>query len=345
MIFLKTYGETSIAPKRAMSEMAALSVSPKRVMSGVVALFIAIALGACNREEAESAAAAPVAESVPVFAVNTTTAVQGQISDYIALAGDIVAGSTVDVYSDVAGKVTRVYTGVGSRVSKDAQLVEVDPSRPGMNYIPGVVKAPVAGTIVSLNAQLGQTLSQTMPVARISSSGSGLEIKVYVAERFVSKISPRLPCEIILDAYPGEVFRGSITEVSPVLDPASRTMEVKINVDNTDNKLKAGMFAKTRIITEQKSSIVKIPYAALIERFGETYVFTVATDPSDPAFRVARRRVVTKGILVDGVQEIQSGLSPNEEIVVRGQSLLEDGSRINVVERVAPLAAANEESK
>ncbi|MDR2417695.1 MAG: efflux RND transporter periplasmic adaptor subunit [Treponema sp.] len=327
MIFLKTCGET---------------IAPKRVMSGMVALFIAITLGACNREEAESATVAPVAESVPVFAVNTTTAVQGQISDYIALAGDIVAGSTVDVYSDVAGKVTRVYTTVGSRVSKDAQLVEVDPSRPGMNYIPGVVKAPVAGTIVSLNAQPGQTLSQAIPVARISSSGSsGLEIKVYVAERFVSKISPHLPCEIILDAYPSEVFKGSISEVSPVLDPASRTMEVKINVDNVDNKLKAGMFAKTRIVTEQKSGIVKIPYAALIERFGETYVFTVATDPTDPAFRVARRRVVTKGILVDGVQEIQSGLSPNEEIVVRGQSLLEDGSRINVVERVAPLAATN----
>lgn len=327
MMFLKTYDKTSIVPKRAMS--------------GMAALFVALALVACNRNEEASVAVEPAAEAVPVFAVNTTTVVQGQISDYIALAGDIVAGSTVDVYSDVAGKITRVYTTVGSRVSKDAQLVEVDPSRPGMTYIPGLVKAPVAGTIVSLNAQLGQTVSQTMPVARISSSGGGLEIKVYVAERFVSKISPHLTCEIILDAYPGEVFRGSITEVSPVLDPASRTMEVKINVDNADSKLKAGMFAKTRIITEQKSDIVKIPYTALIERFGETYVFIVATDPTDPTFRVARRRVVTKGILVDGVQEIQSGLSPNEEIVVRGQSLLEDGSRINVVERVAPLAAAN----
>jgi multidrug efflux pump subunit AcrA (membrane-fusion protein) len=327
MMFLRAYRKTSIVPKWAIG--------------GMAALFIAIGLGACNREEAASTAAAPEADAVPVFAVNTTTVVQGQISDYIALAGDIVAGSTVDVYSDVAGKITRLYTAIGSRVSKDAQLVEVDPSRPGMNYIPGVVKAPVAGTIVSFNAQLGQTVSQSMPIARISSSGGGLEIKVYVAERFVSKISLQLPCEIILDAYPGEVFRGSITEVSPVLDPASRSMEVKINVDNADSKLKAGMFAKTRIITEQKSNIVKIPYTALIERFGETYVFTVATDPSNPTFRVARRRVVTKGILVDGVQEIQSGLSPNEEIVVRGQSLLEDGSRINVVERVAPLAAAN----
>ena len=45
------------------------------------------------------------------------------------------------------------------------------------------------------------------------------------------------------------------------------------------------------------------------------------------------------GILIDGVQEIQQGLSPNEEIIVRGQTLLEDGARINVIEQFAPLSA------
>jgi multidrug efflux pump subunit AcrA (membrane-fusion protein) len=315
----------------------------KQIMRGAAVLLAALGLVACGRgAEAEAEGGAPLsAPSAPVFAVNSTTAVRGQISDYIALAGDIAAGSTVDVYSDVAGKVTQVYAAVGTRVSRDARLAEVDPSRPGMTFIPGVVKAPVAGTIVSLNAHPGQTVSQAVPIARISSSGGGLEIKVYVAERFVSKISAGLACEILLDAYPGEVFRGSVAELSPELDPASRTMEVKINVDNPESKIKAGMFAKTRIITEQKSGAVKIPAAALIERFGESYVFTVAGDPEDPAFQVARRRVVAKGIQVDGVQEIRSGLDPDEEIVVRGQSLLEDGSRINVVERVAPLPAGN----
>jgi multidrug efflux pump subunit AcrA (membrane-fusion protein) len=118
-------------------------------------------------------------------------------------------------------------------------------------------------------------------------------------------------------------------------------MEARINVDNPGSKLKAGMFAKVRIITEAKSNIVKIPGNALIQRSGENYVFTVATDPADPAFRIARRQPVVPGILVDGVLEIQQGLTPNQEIVIRGQTFLEDGSRINVIEQVAPLGAAN----
>jgi hypothetical protein len=63
----------------------------------------------------------------------------------------------------------------------------------------------------------------------------------------------------------------------------------------------------------------------------------VGTDTDDPTFQVARRTNVTPGLLVDGVLEILEGLDPNVEVVVRGQSLLEDGARINIVDRTAPL--------
>jgi hypothetical protein len=92
-----------------------------------------------------------------------------------------------------------------------------------------------------------------------------------------------------------------------------------------------------RIITEDKEGIVKIPSYAVVKRFGESYVFTVETDPADPAFRVARRKAIVPGILIDDKLEVREGLEPNEELVVRGQTLLEDGSRVNVVDRLAPL--------
>ncbi|MDR2247622.1 MAG: efflux RND transporter periplasmic adaptor subunit [Treponema sp.] len=287
----------------------------------------------------------PAVQERPVFAVNTTTASQGQIRDYLALSGDIVAGSTVDAYSDVAGKITRVFVSIGNRIGRGDPIAEVDPSRPGMNYVPGIARAPVSGTIVALPAQVGMTVAQTVPLARIASgntaSGNALEIRLYVAERFISKMALRLPCEITLDAYPGEVFQGRIIELSPVVDPSSRTMEVKIGVTNTANRLKAGMFAKVRIITETKNNIVKIPAAALLQRFGENYVFTVGTDPEDPAFQIARKQIVVPGISIDGTLEIQQGLAPGDEVIVRGQTLLEDGVRVNVIDRTAPIAAVS----
>jgi len=279
---------------------------------------------------------AEVSPVVQVYAVNTIPAVSGQIRDYLALSGDIISSSIVDTYSDAAGKVTRLYVSIGSKVQKGDAVAAVDPSRPGMEFVASVVRAPVAGTIIALPAQLGMTVSQAVPLARIS-GGAGLETRLYVAERFISKISLNLPCEITLDAYPGEIFRGSITEVSPTVDTTSRTMEIRVGVENPGSRLKAGMFAKVRIITETKENVVKIPSSAVVNRFGEQYVFSVnKTNPQAP---VARKRVIVPGIVIDGVMEVRQGLAANEEVVIRGQTLLEDGSRVNIIEQFSPLSA------
>ncbi|MDR1352894.1 MAG: efflux RND transporter periplasmic adaptor subunit [Treponema sp.] len=305
-----------------------------------IAVLGVLALAGCRQAEAggpgkPGGPGAP--QEAAVFAVNTIAAVQGQIRDYLALSGDIVAGSSVDVYSDVAGKVSRLRVAVGDRVTRNQPVAEVDPSRPGMDYVASVVRAPIAGTITSLPAQLGMTVSQAVPLARIA-GGSALEIKLYVAERFISKMARGLPCEITLDAWPGEVFRGSVSEVAPVVDPGSRTMEVRVNVDNQGSRLKAGMFAKVRIITDRKENIVKIPSSAMVQRFGEDYVFTAEQDLEDPSILVARRKLIVPGIIVDGVLEVTQGLRPDEDVIVRGQTLLEDGARINIIDRVSPLS-------
>jgi multidrug efflux pump subunit AcrA (membrane-fusion protein) len=309
-----------------------------------IVLLAALAFGGCEQIKAfrerlaqagpESPGGGPPA--APVFAVNTSSVSQGPIQDYLALSGDIVAGSTVDTFSDAAGKITRLYVAVGSRVGRGDPIAAVDPSKPGMEYVANVVKAPIGGTVVALPAQVGMTISPQVSLARIA-GGSALEIKLYVADRFISKMALGLPCEITLDAWPGEVFRGTVGKVAPTVDPASRTMEIRVNVENPGARLKAGMFAKVRIITERKQNIVKIPSSAMIQRFGENYVFVAEPDGGEGY--VARRRNVSPGILVDGVLEIREGLSPKDEIIVRGQTLLDDGAKINIVDRVTPLGA------
>jgi multidrug efflux pump subunit AcrA (membrane-fusion protein) len=287
---------------------------------------------------------APSARQIPASAVDTMAVTRGQIQDYLVFSGDIYAVSTVDAYSDAAGKVSRLFVSVGSWINKGDVIARVDPSRPGMEYVESEVKAPISGTVVALPAQVGMTISQQVPLARIaggSAASGGLEIRLYVSERFISKISLNQACEISLDAWPGEVFRGRVTEMSPTVDPASRTMEIKVAVQNAASRLKAGMFAKVKVITEYKENIVKIPHSALIQRFGEDYVFVTEADP-DPENSggyVARKRIVVPGIVIDGIMEVQQGLSPEDTIIIRGQTLLDDGSRVNIIGRAAPLSA------
>ncbi len=84
---------------------------------------------------------------------------------------------------------------------------------------------------------------------------------------------------------------------------------------------------------------MKIPSSAVVNRFGSDIVFVVKTDPRDPAYQIAEQVPIVPGILIDGVLEVQSGLNPGDEIIVRGQTLLENGARVNIINRVQPLSA------
>ncbi len=307
----------------------------------LAAALALLALGSCSKGASGPAGPAKAetgakdsGASETVFAVAVSTARKGPIADYLAITGDFVAASTVDVFPDTAGKVSRLLVDVGARVQKDQALLEVDPSRPGMNFVPSAVKSPIAGTIVALPAQLGGTVAPQMAVARISSTAS-LEVRAYVAERFISKMRVGLRADISLDAYPGRTFRAVVRELSPVVDPVSRTLEVKLSLASGEAELRSGMFAKIKVYTDERAGVVTVPVSALVKRSGESFIF-VAEDPSSASdgaksSPVARKRAVRMGVLVDDRLEIVDGVAAGERVVVRGQTLLDEGSRVNIV--------------
>ncbi|MCL2599705.1 MAG: efflux RND transporter periplasmic adaptor subunit [Treponema sp.] len=302
-------------------------------------LLIGFSFFACGRDgegsgpQGRGGDAEPV---VPVFAVNTIAAAQGPIQDFIGLSGDVIPSSMVDAFSEAAGRVENVFVSVGQRVNRGQAIATVDSSRPGMTFQPNTVTAPIGGTIIALPVQVGMTINQAVPLARIA-SGNTLEIRLFVAERFISRMALGLPAEITLAAWPGEVFRGSISELAPTLDPISRTLEIRVRVANPGDRLRAGMFANVRLITEQRENVVRIPATAMITRFGGQYVYVVEQDPENPEYNIARRRNIVPGILVDGMLEVRSGLEPDDEVVARGQTMLDDGVRVNVIERLTPI--------
>ena len=280
-----------------------------------------------ERREGGSAAETEIIETI--FAVNTTTAVQGQIHDYLDINGDVVTKGTVDVFADTAGKVTSLSIEVGDRIEKDQVIAEVDPSRPGMKFVASPVKSPIEGTVVAIPVQIGSTVAPSFPIATVSRTEE-LQIQTEVAERFISKMKLGLRSIIRFEAFPDERFNARIIEISPVVDPQSRTLGLKLALDRQDSRIKTGMFAKIKIITEKKNNIVKIPAQCLIKRYGVYYVFVVNGD------RVEKREV-NPGIEIDNKLEVTEGLVPDEVVVIRGQTLLEDNAKVRVVDQIQPL--------
>jgi len=308
----------------------------------IVIITILIFLTGCkNTDKSDENSSEKSNEQLTVFAVSTTTAVRGEIKDYLQLNGDIAARTTVDTFADTAGKIKSLFVNIGDTVRKNQIIAEIDPSRPGMTFAASPVKASISGTVTKVSVQIGATVAPNIPIVKISKMDE-LEVILYVAERFISKMSVGLPAVIKTEAFPGELFTGSIREISPVVDKNSRTMEIKLNIDDNTSRLKAGMFAEVKIITDEKENIVKIPAEAMINRFGEYYIFIVNKDSNNTDKNIVEKKIVTPGLRIDNQLEIISGLTAGDTLVIRGQTLLEDGLFVKVVSTVEPLSITDE---
>ncbi|MCK5152745.1 MAG: efflux RND transporter periplasmic adaptor subunit [Spirochaetales bacterium] len=315
-------------------------MNKKRLLLVLISILILVS-GCKKTDQSDKNTAEENDEQLTVFAVSTTRAVKGEIKDYLQLNGDIAARTTVDTFADTAGKIKNLFVRVGDTVRKNQIIAEIDPSRPGMTFAASPVKASISGTVTKVAVQIGATVAPNIPIVEISKMDE-LEVILYVAERFISKMSVGLTAVIKTEAFPGELFTGRIREISPVVDQNSRTMEIKLNIDNNSSRLKAGMFAEVKIITVEKKGVVKIPAETLINRFGEYYVFVVKKDTESTEKGIVERRVVVPGLRIDNQLEIANGLLEGEIVVIRGQTLLEEGLSVKVVSTVEPLSVIDE---
>ena len=265
-----------------------------------------------------------------IYAVSTYRTAPGNLDEYLEFGGDVDSVSAVNVVPDQAGKISRILVNVGDMVRRDQVLAYVDASRPGMNYSESPVRAPIAGRITSIPPTIGATVSQATTVARIARTDD-LEIKVNVAERFISRIKQGQSAVITFDAYPGVEFKARVFEVSPVLDTSTRTMAIKLRIEPQDSRIKVGMYARVRLVTDSVQNAIVIPNSAMITREGRTFVFVIATQKDGTKAATVRQQPVTVGISVDNRTEIAKGLEAGDEIVVKGQSLLNDGAAVNII--------------
>jgi len=269
---------------------------------------------------------APELEEEVITPVIATKAVRGVIADFFQTNGEIVSASSVETYADVRGILARLYVELGDYVRANRVIAEVDPSQPGLTYALSPVRARVSGTITSLPLNQGDAVSTQRPIATIGDL-SRLQVVAAIPERYISRIRIGLPSDIYLEAWPGYAIPVSVSEMNPVVDPASRAMKIKLDIPSDETRAKAGMYAKIRIAIEEKKDVVKLPTDAVLRRFGDTFVFVVEED-------VAAKRFVVLGITQGGIVEIVEGVEAGERVVIQGQTLLEDGGKIRILEEL-----------
>src|SRR4029079_177989 len=143
-----------------------------------------------------------------------------------------------------------------------------------------------------------------------------------VVEKDLRHINSGMKADVIVDAYPGEHFVGRIAHVAPVLDPATRTAQIEVEIDNNSFRLKPGMYAKVSFVIEHKENVLTVPANAVIDSQGKKGVYV----PGDGD--VAKFQAVTLGMSDAEKIEITSGVSEGMRVISTGAAALRDGDKI-----------------
>jgi RND family efflux transporter MFP subunit len=237
-----------------------------------------------------------------------------------------LAAGQVSIFPTVAGRITETFFQIGDSVSQGTVVAMVDPSRPGQIYSESPVASTIGGTILSSPVHRGDTVS-TQTAIYVVGDLSSLMIETFVPERFSNAARRGLSAQVFLEALPGNNFNAVVTEVSPVLDPASRTLRIRLRFSGTmDPRIKAGMFATVSLVTNTRQNVPVIPRGAVINTYGSWIVFTVDEN------NIASRRQITLGLENEYFVEVLSGLELGEFVVSAGQNFLSDGDLVRVVE-------------
>lgn len=259
-------------------------------------------------------------ESVSLVSVRTMEAKIQTLQDYVNTNGEIEPQSSVEVYPNIGGKVFKTYVNLGSNVSRNQLIAEIDPSEPGIQYSHSPVYAPISGTITKTPSKEGEKVSVSTAITIIGDV-ENLQLTASVPERYVASLKPGLKAEVVLEAYPNDVFSATVVQVSPVVDATSRTKEVILNFDKNDSRINAGMFAKVKLYTQNYAGAITIPSSAIIDKNGDDCVYIVQDS------KAVLRKVQT-GNSVDSVIQILNGISEGDKVVIEGMRSLSDGADV-----------------
>ena len=249
---------------------------------------------------------------------------RGNIAKTISFTGNIVGEEQVNVHPiEETGRLIKYLVKEGDRISKGAAIALVDRSIKGLEYQPATIVSPISGVVGMLFLDPGAMVSPQIPVAMIANMDV-VKVEIAVVEKDIASIKKGQKAKIRVGAYPDEVFTGALRQLSPVINPMSRTAKGEIHIKNPGHRLRPGMYAKADLIIKEHKDVIVVPQKAVIERDDKKLVFLSEGDS------LAREKEVEIGFDDEEKIEIVSGIKEGEKIIVLGNYGLRDGARITV---------------
>jgi membrane fusion protein, heavy metal efflux system len=193
------------------------------------------------------------------------------------------------------------------------RLLGNDPQKPA-----GIVDilAPVSGVITDQEVTNGASVqAYSTPNPFTISDLTAVWIVCDVYENDLTDVRIGNAADIRLNAFPGRIFKGTVSNIGALLDPNIRTAKVRIEVTNPALIMRPGMFATATLLSKGRMTFTSVPSSAIVHLHDRDWVFI----PIQGKFR--RTEVVSGAQLANNRQEILSGLQPGQQVVSNADTL------------------------
>jgi len=296
------------------------------ILGFAVAIFTALLVG-CEKKETASKQEDEVKPkqeenivnlaiaNLELVTIKTEPALNGGLEMTLKAAGRLSdnLNKTAKVASTLEGRLIKLNFDLNDRVKTGDVLGLVQ--TPELLGKPLELKAPIDGVITERKSTVGELVGKETEIYAISDPAD-LWVIGEIKERDIGTIEVGQDASFTVVAYPNEGFHGKVVLIGNRVEAESRTMEVRIKVDNTGGRLKPGMFADVEIVTMISQDALLMPDTALQTEGGDQIVF-VALD--DHRFE---KRVVKTGMEQRGRVAVLEGVKQGEKVVTEGSFIL-----------------------
>lgn len=184
--------------------------------------------------------------------------------------------------------------------------------------------SPINGIVTARNYDSGDMYPGGTPIYTVQQIRP-VKLLVHISEVFFTAVKKGQEVDIRMDVYPDDVFKGKVTLVYPTVDATTRTFPVELTIDNKDEKVRPGMFARATLSFGTLERVV-VPDRAIIKQVGsgDRYVYVYKDG------KVSYEKVVLGKRLTDRY-EVVSGLSDGDQVVTTGYTRLTNGAEVEIV--------------
>lgn len=191
-------------------------------------------------------------------------------------------------------------------------------------YSYGAVNSPIDGVVANKTASVGQVVSPGAALMVVQKIDQVYAV-INVEQKDLGRVQIDQTASISIDAYPDKVFTGVVEVMNPEAGSVSRMFRTKIKIDNTENELMPGMFAKVKVATGASEPVLAVPQSAIVQKQGLYSVFVLEGDK-------AVRRQIEIGDMLGTDIVVKAGLEPGQQVITTSVNRLKDGETVRVAQ-------------